>query len=116
MHLGNFKEYMKYIRYFKKYKKNIRPFNRYKIYIKCIRYGLWIVFVVLSFNGLANQFSITVLVLTQFFLNMISGDFNFYEKRNNSKVNGDHVDSGASNISSLKSNGFKKGQNWSDGD
>ena len=116
MYLGNFKGYIKSIRYLKKYKKNIRTFKRYKIYIRCIRYGLWIIFAVLAFNGLVNQFSIIVLALTQFFLNMISRDFNFYEKSNNSKVNGEQVDSGSLNITSFKSNGLKKGQNWSDGD
>tara|TARA_B100001989_G_scaffold50487_1_gene32685 strand:- start:452 stop:793 length:342 start_codon:yes stop_codon:yes gene_type:complete len=112
MYLGNFKGYIKSIGYFKKYKKNIRTFKRYKIYI---RYGLWIIFAVLLFNGQVNQFSITVLALTQVFLNMISRDFNFYEKSNNSKVNGEQVDIGSLNITSFKSNGLKKGQNWSDG-
>ena len=116
MFLGNFKGYIKSIRYFKKYKKNIRTFKRYKIYIRCIRYALWIIFVALLFNGLVNQFSIIFLALTQGFLNMISKDFNFYENSNNSEVNGEQVDSGALNITSLKSNGLKKGQNWSDGD
>ena len=115
MYLGNFKGYIKSIGYFKKYKKNIRTFKRYKIYIRCIRYGLWIIFAVLLFNGQVNQFSITVLALTQVFLNMISRDFNFYENSNNSKVNGEQVDSGSLNITSFKSNGLKKGQNWSDG-
>ena len=112
MYLGNFKGYIKSIGYFRKYKKNIRTFKRYKIYI---RYGLWIIFAVLLFNGQVNQFSITVLALTQVFLKMISRDFNFYEKSNNSKVNGEQVDSGSLNITSFKSNGLKKGQNWSDG-
>ena len=116
MYLGNFKGYIKSIGYFKKYKKNIRTFKRYKIYIRCIRYGLWIIFAVLLFNGLVNQFSITVLALTQVFLNMISRDFNFYENSNSSKVNGEHVDSSELNITSLDSNGLKKGQNWSDAD
>ena len=94
----------------------MRTFKKYKIYIRCIRYGLWIIYAVLLFNGLVNQFSIIVLLLTQVFLNMISKDFNFYKNSNNSKVNGEQVDSGALNITSLESNGLKKGQNWSDGD
>ena len=116
MYLGNFKGYIKSIRYLKKYKKNIRTFKRYKIYIRCIRYGLWIIFAVLLFNGLVNQFSIIFLALTQVFLNMISRDFNFYENSNNSKVNGEQVDSGLLKITSLESNGLKKGQNWNDED
>ena len=116
MYLGNFKGYIKSIRYFKKYKKNIRSFKRYKIYIRCIRYGLWIIFAVLAFNGLVNQFSIIVLLLTQVFLNMISKDFNFYENSNNSKVNREQVDSDPLNIPGLESNGLKKGQNWNDVD
>ena len=47
---------------------------------------------------------------------MISRDFNFYENSNNSKVNGKQVDSDPLNITSLESNGLKKGQNGSDGD
>ncbi len=47
---------------------------------------------------------------------MISRDFKFYENINNSKFNGEQVDSDALNIISLESNGLKKGQNWSDGD
>ena len=105
-----------YPRYFRKYKKNIRTFKKYKFYIRCIKYGLWIIFAVLLFNGLVNQFSIIVLTLSQVFLNMISRDFNFYENSNNSKVNGVQVDSDALNITCLESNGLKKGQNWSDGD
>ncbi len=107
---------MKSIRYFKKFKKDIRTSKRYKIYIRCIRYGLWIIYAVLLFNGLVNQFSIIVLLLIQVFLNMISRDFNFYENSNNSKVNGKQVDSEALNITNLESNGLKKGQNWGDGD
>ena len=91
----------------------MRTFKKYKIYI---RYGLWIIYAVLLFNGLVNQFSIIVLLLTQVFLNMISKDFNFYKNSNNSKVNGEQVDSGALNITSLESNGLKKGQNWNDED
>ena len=94
----------------------MRTFKKYKIYIRCIRYGLWIIYAVLLFNGLVNQFSIIVLLLTQVFLNMISRDFNFYENSNNSKVNGKQVDSDPLNITSLESNGLKKGQNGSDGD
>ncbi len=107
---------MKSIRSFKKFKENIKSFKRYKTYIRCIRYGLWIIFAVLLFNGLINQFSIIVLALTQFFVNMISRDFNFYKNSNSSKVNGEQIDSEASNITNLESNGLKKGQNWSDGD
>jgi len=107
---------MKSIRYFKKFKKDIRTSKRYKIYIRSIRYGLWIIYAVLLFNGLVNQFSIIVLLLIQVFLNMISRDFNFYENSNNSKVNGKQVDSEALNITNLESNGLKKGQNWGDGD
>ena len=107
---------MKSIRYFKKFKKDIRTSKRYKIYIRSIRYGLWIIYAVLLFNGLVNQFSIIVLLLTQVFLNMISKDFNFYKNSNNSKVNGEQVDSGALNITNLKSEGLKRGQNWNDED
>ena len=94
----------------------MRTFKKYKIYIRCIRYGLWIIYAVLLFNGLVNQFSIIVLALTQVFLNMISKDFNFYKNSNNSKVNGEQVDSVALNTNSLESNGLKKGQNWNDED
>ena len=94
----------------------MRTFKKYKIYIRCIRYGLWIIYAVLLFNGLVNQFSIIVLLLTQVFLNMISKDFNFYENSNNSKVNRERVDSDPLNITSLESNGLKKGQNWNDED
>ena len=94
----------------------MRTFKKYKIYIRCIRYGLWIVFAVLLFNGLVNEFSIIVLALIQVFLNMISKDFNFYKNSNNSKVNGEQVDSGALNTDSLENNGLKKGQNWNDED
>ncbi len=99
-----------------KFKKDIRTSKRYKIYIRCIRYGLWIIYAVLLFNGLVNQFSIIVLLLIQVFLNMISRDFKFYENINNSKFNGEQVDSDALNIISLESNGLKKGQNWNDED
>ena len=94
----------------------MRTFKKYKIYIRWIRYGLWIIYAVLLFNGLVNQFSIIVLLLTQVFLNMISKDFNFYENSNNSKVNRERVDSDPLNITSLESNGLKKGQNWNDED
>ena len=94
----------------------MRTFKKYKIYIRWIRYGLWIIYAVLLFNGLVNQFSIIVLLLTQVFLNMISKDFNFYENSNNSKVNRERVYSDPLNITSLESNGLKKGQNWNDED
>ena len=105
-----------YLGYFKGYLKNIRNFKRYKVFIRCIRYGLWIVFAVLLFNGLVNQFAIIVLALTQVLLSMISGDFKFYENSNNSKVNEEYIDIGTSNIISLKNKCLKKGQNWSDED
>ena len=47
---------------------------------------------------------------------MISRDFNHYKNSNNSKVNGEQVDSVALNTNSLESNGLKKGQNWNDED
>jgi hypothetical protein len=112
MYPGDFEDYIKNIRFFKKYEKNIRSFKRYKIYIRCISYGLWIVFAVLLLNGLVNQFTIIVLALTQGFLNMISGDSKFYKNSNNSKLYGDQVNSDDSKIRSLEKNGLKKGQNW----
>ena len=58
------------------------------------------------------------MVIAQVSLDIICGDSKFKYVNNRSRDNsGDSSEGGgASNISSLESNGLKKGQNWSDGD
>ena len=62
------------------------------------------------------------MVIAQISLNIICGDSSIKEVNNRSRDNfGDSSEGGTgggsvSNISSLESNGLKKGQNWSDGD
>ena len=62
------------------------------------------------------------MVIAQISLNIIFGDSKFKEVNNRSRDNfedsskGGTGGGGVPNISSLESNGFKKGQNWSDGD
>ena len=91
-------------------------------YKKYIRYSLWAIFLVLAFKGLANNLLVFFMVIAQISLNIICGDFKFKEVNNRSRDNfGDSSEGGTggggtSNISSLESNGLKKGQNWSDGD
>ena len=91
-------------------------------YKKYISYSLWAIFLVLAFKGLANNLLVFFMVIAQISLNIICGDFKFKEVNNRSRDNfedsskGGTGGGGAPNISSLESNGFKKGQNWSDGD
>ena len=62
------------------------------------------------------------MAIAQISLNIIFGDFKFNEV--NKRLRDNFVDSseggtrggGATNISSLESNGLKKGQNWNDED
>ena len=91
-------------------------------YKKYISYSLWAIFLVLAFKGLANNLLVFFIAIAQFSLNIICGDFKFKEV--NKRLTDNFGDSGeggtrgggASNISSLESNGLKKGQNWNDED
>ena len=62
------------------------------------------------------------MAIAQISLNLICGDFEFKEVNRRLRDNfGDSSEGGtrggsASNISSLESNGLKKGQNWNDED
>ena len=62
------------------------------------------------------------MAIAQISLNIICGDSKIKEVNNRSRDNfgdsseGANGGGSASNISSLESNGLKKGQNWSDGD
>ena len=91
-------------------------------YKKYISYSLWAIFLVLAFKGLANNLLVFFMVIAQISLNIICGDFKFKEVNNRSRDNfgnsseGGAGGGGASNISSLESNGLKKGQNWNDED
>ena len=91
-------------------------------YKKYISYSLWAIYFVLAFKGLANNLLVFFIVIAQISLNIICGDFKFKEVNNRSRDNfGDGSEGGtggggASNISSLESNGLKKGQNWREGD
>ena len=92
-------------------------------YKKYISYSLWAIFLVLAFKGLANNLLVFFIFIAQISLNIICGDFKFKGVNNRSRDNfGDSSEGSstgggdASNISSLESNGLKKGQNWSDGD
>ena len=91
-------------------------------YKKYISYSLWAIFLVLAFKGLANNLLGFFIFIAQISLVIIFGDSKFEKVNNRSRDNsGDSSEGGtggggASNISSLESNGLKKGQNWSDGD
>ena len=62
------------------------------------------------------------MAIAQISLNIICGDSKFKEVHNRSSDNSEGSNEGgtggggASNISSLESNGLKKGQNWNDED
>ena len=91
-------------------------------YKKYISYSLWAIFLVLAFKGLANNLLVFFMAIAQISLNIICGDFKFNEVKKRFRDNfGDSSEGGtqgggASNISSLESNGLKKGQNWNDED
>ena len=91
-------------------------------YKKYISYSLWAIFLVLALKGLANNLLVFCMVIAQISLNIIFGDSKFKDVNNRSRDNfedsskGGTGGGGVPNISSLESNGFKKGQNWSDGD
>ena len=93
-----------------------------KKYKKYISYSLWAIFLVLAFKGLANNLLVFFMAIAQISLNIICGDFKFNEVNKRLRDNfGDSSEGGtrgggASNITSLESNGLKKGQNWNDED
>ena len=63
-----------YLEFVRKYKKNIS-------------YSIWAIFLVLVFKGITNNLLIFFIVLAQFSLNIICGDFKFKEVKNKSKGN-----------------------------